>query len=62
MKSINGNMKQKIRKFKIALDEKQLNILVNGLHKLPGDECLPLLGNIREQIATQSNGERRDQH
>lgn len=46
-------MKQKIKKFRIALDEDQLNILVNGLHKLPGDECMPLLGAIREQIAAQ---------
>ena len=52
-------MNKKIRKFQIALDEQQLRILVDGLHKLPGSKCMPLLGSIREQIAAQIQASQR---
>jgi len=52
-------MKKKKRTFYLAFDEKQIKILVAGLHKLPGSLCTPLLGSIRNQIVQQSQLDRK---
>jgi hypothetical protein len=46
-------MEKKIKIFQLALDEKQIRILVAGLHKLPGGQCMDILGSIRNQIRQQ---------
>lgn len=46
-------MEKKVRTFQLALDEHQIRILVAGLHKLPGGQCMDLLGSIRNQIRQQ---------
>ncbi len=50
-------MEKNIRTFQLALDEQQIHILVTGLHKLPGGQCLDLLGSIRNQIQQQMQTE-----
>jgi hypothetical protein len=50
-------MEKNIRTFQLALDEQQIHILVAGLHKLPGGQCLDLLGSIRNQIQQQMETE-----
>jgi len=58
-------MGKEIRTFQLAFDEKQINVLVAGLHKLPGNLCMPLLGSIQEQIAKQAqlnNNHRNNNH
>jgi hypothetical protein len=52
-------MGKDIRTFNLAFDEKQISVLVAGLHKLPGSLCTPLLGSIRNQIDQQMQLKRR---
>ena len=52
-------MEKKTRTFQLALDEQQIRILVAGLHKLPGGQCMDLLGSIRNQIRQQMQVEGR---
>jgi len=47
-------MEKEIRTFHLDFNETQLNLLVAGLHKLPGSLCMPLLGSIRNQIEHQT--------
>jgi len=46
-------MEKETRTFQLSFDEKQISVLVAGLHELPGNLCMPLLGSIQKQIAQQ---------
>lgn len=50
-------MEKKIKTFQLALDEQQIRVLIAGLHKLPGGQCMDLLGSIRNQIRKQMQTE-----
>jgi len=52
-------MEKKMKTFQLALDEQQIRILVAGLHKLPGGQCMDLLGSIRNQIRQQMQSEQK---
>lgn len=50
-------MKREIRKFQFTFDEEQIQVLVAGLHELPGKVGMPVIHRIRDQITEQNKKE-----
>ena len=47
-------MKREARKFQFTFDEEQIQVLVAGLHELPGKLGMPVINRIQDQIIKQN--------